>query len=93
MDNAIVVEDAKLSDEQAARLAQQALEQTQQEQLLIDCSQVCDADVFGFARLVLLRRELIARGADLLLSNLHDRAASVYEVNKLAGVLPRVPVE
>jgi hypothetical protein len=45
----------------------------------------------GFARLILLRRELRRSGGDLCLRGLHDRVRGLYEINRLQRVLPLTP--
>jgi anti-anti-sigma factor len=56
--------------------------------IIIDLTQVRDATTAAFAQLVLLRRSLLRSGRDLRLMGLRERAARVYEVNRLAEVLP-----
>jgi hypothetical protein len=45
----------------------------------------------ALARLVLLRRELLARGLDLRITGLSGRAKALYEVNRFDGLLPLTP--
>lgn len=54
----------------------------------IDLSSADDATTSAFARLVLLRRELLRRGGDLRLCGLRCRAARLYQVSRLDHVLP-----
>jgi ABC-type transporter Mla MlaB component len=54
----------------------------------IDLSQAEEATTSAFARLVLLRRELLRRGCDLRLVGLRDRVQKLYKVNRLDDVLP-----
>jgi len=56
--------------------------------VVIDLSVADDATTSAFARLVLLRRELLRKGCDLRLKGLRDRAARLYEVSRLSSVLP-----
>jgi ABC-type transporter Mla MlaB component len=56
--------------------------------ITIDLSGASDATTSAFARLVLLRRELLRRGCDLRLVGLRDRVQKLYDVNRLADVLP-----
>jgi anti-anti-sigma regulatory factor len=72
----------------ACRIAQVALRERRAHTVIVDLKNVFDATTSAFARLVLLRRRLLQAGRDLRLINLHDRTASVYQVNRLAGVLP-----
>lgn len=56
--------------------------------VVIDLKNADDATTSAFARLVLLRRLLLKTGRDLRLTNLHDRAKSLYHINRLGHVLP-----
>ena len=56
--------------------------------IVFDMSRVSDATTSAFARLVLLRKELLREGRDLRISGLHDRAARLYEISRLDKVLP-----
>lgn len=58
--------------------------------VLIDLGCAEDATTSAFAQLVILRRKLREIGRDLCLTGLRDRTAGLYEVNRLAAVLPRV---
>ncbi|HWP40619.1 MAG TPA: STAS domain-containing protein, partial [Tepidisphaeraceae bacterium] len=58
--------------------------------IVIDMSQVDEATTSGFARLVLLRRELLRLGRDLRIVGLRDRAARLFEISRLDAVLPRL---
>jgi hypothetical protein len=73
----------------ACRLVRWALSRRELKTVVVDLYQARDATTSAFAHLVLLRRELLRTGRDLRLANLRERAAKVYEVNRLAGVLPR----
>jgi ABC-type transporter Mla MlaB component len=54
----------------------------------IDLSSADEATTSAFARLVLLRRELLRHGCDLRLVGLRDRVQKLYKVNRLDDVLP-----
>jgi anti-anti-sigma regulatory factor len=58
--------------------------------VVIDLSVADDATTSAFARLVLLRRELLRMGCDLRIKGLRDRAARLYQVSRLDSVLPLV---
>jgi len=58
--------------------------------VVIEMGGVRDASTAAFARLVLLRRELLAGGRDLRLAGLSGRAASIFEVHRLQSVLPAI---
>jgi anti-anti-sigma regulatory factor len=85
---ALVPAAKSLSHSEACRIAQVALRDRRARTVIVDLKNVFDATTSAFARLVLLRRRLLQAGRDLRLINLHDRTASVYQVNRLAGVLP-----
>jgi anti-anti-sigma regulatory factor len=87
---ALVPVSKSLSHSDACRIADLALVQRRARTVILDLKNVVDATTSAFARLVLLRRLLLQSGRDLRLVNLRDRAASVYQVNRLAGVLPCV---
>lgn len=55
---------------------------------VIDLTAADDATTSAFAHLILLRRAVLRAGGDVRLSGLRDRAARVYAINRLAGVLP-----
>lgn len=85
---AIVPVALSLSHNDACRIADVALGQDRAQTVVIDLKNAVDATTSAFARLVLLRRLLLRTGRDLRLTNLRERAASVYQVNRLAEVLP-----
>ena len=76
------------SHSEAARLFSQALRLGDAKEIVIDLSRAEDATTSAFAQLILLRRWLLKRGRELFLINLHSRAAGLFEVNRLQGVLP-----
>jgi hypothetical protein len=78
----------RFSHTEACRIADLALGQGRARTVIIDLKHVVDATTSAFARLVLLRRLLLRTGRDLRLTNLRDRAASLYQINRLGTVLP-----
>jgi anti-anti-sigma regulatory factor len=72
----------------AAKIFRWALGARGVKTVIIDLTHVRDATTAAFAQLVLLRRKLLRSGRDLRLMGLRERAARVYEVNRLAEVLP-----
>lgn len=56
--------------------------------VVLDLNATEDASTAAFARLVILRRDLLKKGRDLRLSGLRDRAASIYRISRLNSVLP-----
>jgi anti-anti-sigma regulatory factor len=85
---AIVPDTPSLSHSEACRIADLVLGHGRARTVVIDLKHVAEATTSAFARLVLLRRRLLQSGRDLRLVNLRDRAASLYQINRLAGVLP-----
>lgn len=85
---AIVHEARQFSHSDACRIADLVLSQGRARTVVVDLKNAADATTSAFARLVLLRRLLLKTGRDLRLVNLRDRAASLYQVNRLSGVLP-----
>jgi anti-anti-sigma regulatory factor len=83
---------AFLSHAEAARLASLATRLSENPVVLLDLSRCERASTAAFARLVLLRRALMANGRDLRLAGLHDQPARLFEVHRLDGVLPTLPV-
>ena len=85
----LVPEGRCLSHAAVCRLVDQAMTRGAR-QVVIDLDRVDEATTSAFAQLVLLRRTLLALGRDLCLTNLRDRAAGLFEVNRLNAVLPTV---
>lgn len=79
-----------LSHAEACRIFDQALRRADARTIVIDLRKVDDATTSAFAQLVLLRRSLLRSGRDLCLLGLHDRAAGIFEVNRLQEVLPLI---
>ena len=78
-----------LSHHEACRIADLAVKKNPRAKtVIIDMKNAIDATTSAFARLVLLRRLLLRSGRDLRLTNLHDRVASLYQINRLGSVLP-----
>lgn len=94
---AIVPAAATFSHADACRVYDLAMRCRSAPTVVVDMKHAADASTSAFARLVLLRRELLTAGRDLRLTNLRARAADVYKVNRLTAVLPvrdaeRMPV-
>jgi len=79
----------RLTHDEACRLAVHAIKSSAQT-IIIDLSRSEDANTAAFARLVLLRRELLGSGRDLRLAGLQSRAARLFEVHRLGSILPRL---
>ena len=56
--------------------------------VVVDLREIEDATTAAFAKLVLLRRELLRDGRDLRLRGLRSRAASIWRISRLSTVLP-----
>lgn len=85
---AIVHESRSFSHTDACRIFDTAVKCLHARTIVVDLKRACDATTAAFAKLVLLRRALLRSGRDLRLVGLHDRAAHVYFISRLAGVLP-----
>lgn len=81
----------QLSHTEACRLANLALNPSAIRTVVIDLSCCSEASTAAFARLVLLRRTLRERGRDLRLAGITRQPAQLYEVHRLANVLPTIP--
>ncbi len=71
----------------ATRLYAEAMRQSAK-RVVIDFARVEEATTSAFAQLILLRRTLLRMGRDLCLTGMRDRAAGLFEVNRLGAVLP-----
>jgi anti-anti-sigma regulatory factor len=89
-DLAIALQTSRLTHREAFRLSNYVLRSKQAQTMILDFSSVEEITTSAFARLVLLRRELLRRGRDLRLTGLHERVARLYEFNRLDAVLPLV---
>ena len=76
-----------LTHQEACRLAKLA-KASDSAMVALDLNKVRDASMPGFARLVLLRRELLRLGRDLRIRGLQHQPAHLFEVHRLSGVLP-----
>jgi anti-anti-sigma regulatory factor len=83
-----IVQNDKFSHHDAQRIYRDALRGRGVRTIIIDLGRAREATTSAFARLVLLRRALRQAGSDLQLIGLRGKAALLYEVNRLAAVLP-----
>ena len=74
---------------QAVRVKQHVLSKESARKIVVDLGNADDAETSAFAELILLRRSLLRSGRVLVLTGLRDRAAGVYQVNRLTDVLPQ----
>jgi len=79
----------RLSHVEACRLSDQALAGGSQT-IVLDLSRVQEATTAAFARLVILRRDLLKCGRDLRLAGLRGLPSQLFEVHRLQSVLPRI---
>ena len=84
----IVAESKNLSHEAVEQLCTQILGAPAVRTVVLDLQRTEDADTAAFARLVVLRRDLLKDGRDLRLRGLKQRAKSLWTISKLASVLP-----
>jgi ABC-type transporter Mla MlaB component len=85
---AIVCPGDEFTHRDACRIYDAAM-QAAASMIIVDLSRARDATTSAFARLVVLRRQLLSTGRDLRLTGLTDRAARLYEFSRLHQVLPR----
>lgn len=57
--------------------------------VFIDFQNIAETSTDAWARLVLLRRDLLRSGRDLRIVGLRGRAEALYELNGMARLLPR----
>lgn len=81
---------ARLSYPEARRIAQNVPAGCPVKFVLIDLGRTTQATTAGLARLILLRRELLAAGRDLRILGLSSRAEALYEICRMARLLPRL---
>lgn len=79
----------RLSHDEACRLAELST-RSKASKVILDLSRSREASTAAFARIVLLRRDLLQVGRDLCITGLRGRAASLFEVHRLQSVLPCV---
>jgi anti-anti-sigma regulatory factor len=84
----IVADCASFSHQDADAVSRLAIAKGNAKRVVIDMAMAHIATTSAFARLVLLRRSLLKTGRDLRLVHLHDQVASLYEMFRLAEVLP-----
>jgi anti-anti-sigma regulatory factor len=78
----------RFGHEDACRVVGQAMRVSDARRIVIDLERAEEATTSAFAQLVLLRRELLRAGRDLCVTGLRSKAAGLFEVNRLGGVLP-----
>ena len=90
-DNITIRHEGKyLSYEDACQLARKAV-RLGSALVCIDLQRAIDAATAALARLIALRRDLLKAGRDLRILGLGRRAGAVYEVHRMASLLPREP--
>jgi len=74
----------------ACRIARRAVNCLGPRMLQLDLQGAITITTAALARLIILRRSLMAREADLRLSGLRDQTLAVYLLSRLERVLPQV---
>lgn len=87
--SAILPAAERLNHDEACRLAALA-SSTSAQTVVVDLSHCFDASTSAFARLILLRRDMLQAGRDLWLAGLSGQPASLFEVHRLESVLPQL---
>lgn len=85
---AVTASSRQLSHQDADELCNRIRSARPSRTVVLDMKDIDDASTAGFARLVLLRRELLRDGRDLRLKGLHSRAASIWRISRLDTILP-----
>ena len=80
----------RLTYQDACALARRIQARPRWELFVLDLEQTTDTSTAALARLVGLRRDLLAGGRDLRLLGLHGRANDLYELSRLGRILPRL---
>ncbi len=73
----------------ACRIARRAVKCFGPEVIQLDLAPAATTTTAALAKLIILRRTLIARHSDLQLSGLHDQALAIYHFSRLEHVLPQ----
>ena len=87
-DTVISIRPTNLTYAQACKVARYILTSRLSTRIVIDLTRTHDATTAGFAKLVLLRKQLNQRGCDLVLCGLSGKVAAKHHVCKLENVLP-----
>jgi hypothetical protein len=82
---------SRLLYDDACRIAEEAAAEDHGAAICIGLEHVTEASLAAFAKLILLRRELIDSGRDLWIVGLRGQAEAIYETNRLTRLLPREP--
>jgi len=81
---------SRLTYQDVCALARRILDRPRCELFVLDLEQTTDTSTAALARLVGLRRDLLAGGRDLRILGLHGRANDLYELSRLGRILPRL---
>ena len=82
-------DDARLSYSDALRIAEDLPSGCGARLIVVDVGRAEEATTAALARLILLRRELLQAGRDLRILGLRSQVEALYEICRLAGLLPR----
>jgi len=79
----------RLSAQDAIRIAEQVRGFARARVVLIDLRRTTEATTAALARLILLRKRLLAKGRDLRIRGLCGRADALYRMTRMERLLPR----
>jgi len=82
-------EGSRFSYADACQMAARVLAGLTSEITFLQLESVARTSTAALARLILLRRDLLKRGRDLRITGLRGRAKGLYELNRMARLLPR----
>ncbi len=85
---ALVPQGEKMSHQTVEDLCRVIRSSQSDRTVVVDMQNVEDASTAAFAKLVLLRRELLGAGRDLRLKGMRTRVASIWRISRLSTVLP-----
>lgn len=83
-------EASQLTHADACEIAARASESRLSGMVYVSLNRTSCTTTAALARLILLRRRLLAGGRDLRIVGLVGRARSLYEVSRLTNLLPRL---
>ena len=78
-----------LSYADADEIARRAMSSDPKGLVVLDLQETNDTSTAALARLLLLRRQLLAARRDVRIIGLHGRANSLYQLARLGPILPR----
>ena len=85
----IAVETPRLTHAEVSRISSDVATTAAPPTLVLDMSSVSEAETAALAALVLLRRDLLNKGGDLMLRGIRDRFACLYRLSRMTELLPQ----